>query len=859
MNTHPFGVRAPIYLLCGLTDDEFVLGDTRIVTLETAIEEHLRALGFDQVAFHYTNDGIREVNLTVTEGPAGDPAPEASAPARPSRLVDGPMGRTRLTRRTVDTSSTPRTPVTPDDRHGSSRQVTRLSDADLPAYLRGFLRQRNGRRAIVFTDADFLLSGVDQSSLRNLQSFLRDFARSRVRNAICVFVSAHAGPAAFRAADDNAQHFFHSLRDHLFLATGTPRDNVLRIGPPEKDELLNLQRRLRLQEGLATNFDVLDSNLDALMSEIRSATAANHEIPDIRSMSVFANFEHIGEWNWTVAPNTSDALEELGRMHGRWAVSDRLHNDIEDARYILSQSALPARAAQPDNTVARLVSRKPTAPPHPIDLNYALVGRPGTGKTVIARLFGQAFKEAGLLPSGHFIEAKASDFVAGYLGQSEEKATALLDSAIGGTIFIDEVQNFEPDNQFHRTVVKQLLTYLENRRGEVSVIFATYPEHFDAFLNFDPGLERRITQKIVLEDYSGAESAEIFRGMAKERNLVLDDALDAVIEDLFDNWIYAREAKPAFANGGSVRKLIEEMQKPARRNGGVLLLDHVPEPQRPYLKATGRSNRGEDALAAALDELNGLVGLDELKTRVAGLVTMVQAAKKRGEAIPEGPGHFSFEGAPGTGKTTAARLMGQIFRNIGLLKSGHVEEADRQKLVAGYQGQTAIQVDEIVNRALDGVLFIDEAHNLATDERDPYGKEAIGTLTNRIENNRHRLCVILAGYSEPMNRLFAQDPGWDSRIGTRIAFANYTPVETAEIIRLFVASSNRTLAADLDAMLVEVARRLIEAEGEAFANGRSARNLVKAMMVSLDDRFIADDSVDPHQIILTDLPVHLRQ
>ena len=205
-----------------------------------------------------------------------------------------------------------------------------------------------------------------------------------------------------------------------------------------------------------------------------------------------------------------------------------------------------------------------------------------------------------------------------------------------------------------------------------------------------------------------------------------------------------------------------------------------------------------------------------------------------------------------------ARLLGNVFRELGVLKSGHVLEVTRSQLVAQYVGQTAPQVKAQTDKALDGVLFIDEAHNLIQDDRDQFGKEAIGELTAILENERGRLCVIVAGYSEQMARLFEADPGWKSRFTRRIRFEDYKPEEMAQIMHQMCKDRGFTLHEDIEQNLQSILTKLRNAEGGDFANGRSVRNFLDTMVGSLNKRLATDTEADPHQLTLDDVPMELR-
>ena len=229
-----------------------------------------------------------------------------------------------------------------------------------------------------------------------------------------------------------------------------------------------------------------------------------------------------------------------------------------------------------------------------------------------------------------------------------------------------------------------------------------------------------------------------------------------------------------------------------------------------------------------LDELDALVGLDSIKEDIRSLmnfITITKLREARGLSVPAISYHLVFTGNPGTGKTTVARLVAGLYHRIGILPKGQLVEADRSQLVAGYTGQTALKTMDVINQAMGGVLFIDEAYALVNDDQDSFGKEAIETILKAMEDHRDELIVIVAGYTELMHKFIESNPGFRSRFSKYFEFPDYTGDQLLEIFKTFCKKNGYHLTEEAEAYLLLQFNEMYEHRDSHFGNGRTARNV----------------------------------
>jgi len=271
------------------------------------------------------------------------------------------------------------------------------------------------------------------------------------------------------------------------------------------------------------------------------------------------------------------------------------------------------------------------------------------------------------------------------------------------------------------------------------------------------------------------------------------------------------------------------------------------------VEASAESAQEKLSLSDSLEQLNKLIGLNEVKTQVSKLINVHQANNIRSaQGLPKVPVglHCVFTGSPGTGKTTVARYLASMYNSIGLLPSNKVYEVDRSALVAGYVGQTALKVQDAVEKAKGGVLFIDEAYSLSADSGAGFGDEAISTLVKAMEDHRENLVIIVAGYKEPMKQFIQSNQGLKSRFQNYIHFNDYSSQELLSIFEELCHSHKM----EIDQLTKVDLLKHIEAakpQGDQ-GNARYIRNLFEKMYLNMSHRAAEDGNIDLHEILKFD-------
>jgi len=534
-----------------------------------------------------------------------------------------------------------------------------------------------------------------------------------------------------------------------------------------------------------------------------------------------------------------EAMAELDNMIGLNAVKEQIRS--------IAASIEAARR----RAVAGFATDKPMQ-------HMVFLGPPGTGKTAVARVVAKIFYAFGLLDMPTVVEAHRADLVGEYLGATAIKTNELIDSALGGVLFIDEAYSLvnEGDGQadrFGSEAVQTLLTRAEDDRDNLIIILAGYERQMENFLASNPGLTSRFAIRVKFPGYTPAELLALADLAIERRSELLDPDARPVLWRLFED-VGRRRLADELGNGRFVRSLLEKagQARDVRVMGGVaepssadLVTLRGSDLEHAFAELTTRFRGYSETptLESALAELDALIGLEPVKRQVHEIAAQLRVARLRdahGLTSQPPARHFVFTGPPGTGKTTVARILGRIFAALGLLVRPGVVEAHRADLVGEHLGSTAIKTNKLIDSALGGVLFIDEAYSLYNQGYsggDAFGSEATATLLKRAEDDRDRLVIVLAGYTADMDRFLHSNPGLASRFSVRISFPSYSAPELTSIAEMIARQAGDSFDADALPVLDQIFGTACEqGKIDELGNGRFARSLFERACAVRDVR-----------------------
>ena len=549
-----------------------------------------------------------------------------------------------------------------------------------------------------------------------------------------------------------------------------------------------------------------------------------------------------------VKPHTQEeARTKLNRMIGLTEIKQKIE-------HLSNMASLRAK---------RKEQGMPVASP---SLHACFVGNPGTGKTTVAEIIGQVYKEVGLLSRGHVVRVERRNLVGRYYDSELRAIEQAIDNAQGGVLFIDEAYSLyvkDDPRDPGRKVLEGLLTALSDEsRRDWMLVLAGYPAEIEEMMNCNPGLKSRVSERFFFDDYTVEELMQIADLYCQQNQYLMSSEVRRHLQSVVTRDYGARDKH--FGNGRYVINLMEHtvaanmahricrLENPSKRQLQTIEVEDIPSIRK--VKSQSRGMAG----------LNQMVGLANLKRNITQHLNFVKMANMRmqlGMHTDMPPLHMIFTGNPGTGKTTVADFMGEIYASMGLLSKGDIIRVEKSDLVGEHVGETEQKVKSVLNRAKGNILFIDEAYQLcAKDGKNDFGANVIDTLLTTLSNDRVDMIVILAGYPADMERMMDMNEGLRSRFPYTFHFEDYSVEELLKIALNRANSNEYVMTPKAERLLQALIKREVLRKRSSFGNARFVTRLLASDILPRMATRLADTVKNPTKrqlktIIAADIPI----
>lgn len=742
--------RTFITAIGGYVDDAFIDEDLCAYTFEQQLYLYLKKEGYNRILFYNRASGF---NLYAYDRESLDSLYSQNPP---TKTANPPLGKVNLLGKSAKNETNSDSPSKGHikSKYYNGRKyfyISDFKDSTLVTTVQEVISNSTYKSVIYFTTTSFDL-GERQTFVDNISHAYNEVAASGSQNKILIRY--------------NTSGVFKS---EFFVNILKSSENVFNVGLPDRNEYRNWLNAQRIKGNICSDFIFrfsIETIIDLIYRKRQKINNLNIDLGIKR--------EHFIDDLHVVPKSDEEILSELNNMIGLRRVKEAVAGIIADVK------AKKIRAKYGQTCESK------------INLNFVFKGNPGTGKTTVAQILGNILANYELINSPEVVKYTKRDLIDGLVGGGARNVEKMFEDSVGKMLFIDEAyQLADDDAKDAKDALTNMLTD-PRFKDKIAIILAGYPGDMAQLISSNPGLKSRFTQDIFFEDYSNDELTEIFRRMLVKENFVLTD--DALI--YAHTYFSTLKRNEDFGNGRVAEKLRDSVKKrlgvrlltianPTKEDAFTIFSQDFPN----YGKINpDKFRHRHKANIAPIDRLNELIGIDGIRRQFETYIHMAHYCQENPQTRISATfrPHMAFLGNPGTGKSTVARLFGEILQQEGLLANSNFVEVGPSDLIGQYLGTSGPKARSQFERARGGVLFIDEAYQLCREDQlnggDQYGKEVITELIKFMEDDRDTV-VILAGYTDEIRYLIQHgNPGLASRVTNEFIFEDYTPDTLLDIL-----------------------------------------------------------------------------